>query len=126
MDHISIWENSADQSIARQSWNTVPLLYVTSLESPFGIVALCGPPINQFFRRAHSFGWRSLLTTKKYASTSDPAANFEKLRPFDRSREKKSQSLGQRERLGLRGSDNDKTYNADTKERYHGCGVTVI
>ncbi|MCJ1460113.1 hypothetical protein MMC28_010492 [Mycoblastus sanguinarius] len=70
------------------SWDTVPLLYVTSLEAPFGIVALCGPPINQFFHRLHSFGWRSLLTTKKYSSDVTPLGNVNKPLSLDRSNRK--------------------------------------
>ncbi|KAF2792075.1 hypothetical protein K505DRAFT_58521 [Melanomma pulvis-pyrius CBS 109.77] len=61
------------------SWDTVPLLYVSMLEAPFGIVALCGPPVNQIINRARNYGWRSLLSTRQYHSptTSDKAPSLE-------------------------------------------------
>ncbi|KAF2008703.1 hypothetical protein BU24DRAFT_429272 [Aaosphaeria arxii CBS 175.79] len=53
---------------ADPTWDNVPLIYVSSLEAPFAIVALSGPPVNQFLKRAKQFGWRSLLSSREYPS----------------------------------------------------------
>jgi len=45
-------------------------LYVSILEAPFGIVALCLPPIHQIIRRFRNFGWRSLLSPRQYTTPS--------------------------------------------------------
>jgi len=47
------------------SWQAVPILYVANLEAPVGIIALCGPSINQILQRGRSFGWRSIFSTKQ-------------------------------------------------------------
>ncbi|KAG9235750.1 hypothetical protein BJ875DRAFT_421469 [Amylocarpus encephaloides] len=63
------------------SWDTVPIAYVSMLEAPTGILALCGPSINQIVQRAKNFGWRSLLTTKQYATNAidTPRHEFNKV-----------------------------------------------
>ena len=49
--------------------DTVPLIYLTMFETPFGILGLCAPPIHHFVRRANKHGWRSLFSTKSYEET---------------------------------------------------------
>ena len=46
--------------------NLVPILYLSMLEAPFAIIALCGPSINQLVHRSTQFGLGSLFDTRRY------------------------------------------------------------
>ena len=46
----------------------MPIVYLSILEAPFALVALCGPPIHQFVQRYTKLGFRSLFSTGRYAT----------------------------------------------------------
>lgn len=46
--------------------NLIPILYLSMLESPFALFALCGPPWYQLLQRYAQFGFRSLFSTRQY------------------------------------------------------------
>ncbi|TGO20459.1 hypothetical protein BPAE_0294g00050 [Botrytis paeoniae] len=55
---------------ADPSWNLVPLLYLSILEGPFAIMALCGPSIGQLLSRVVEYrSWSSLFTTRPLQTT---------------------------------------------------------
>ncbi|PHH89662.1 hypothetical protein CDD83_5580 [Cordyceps sp. RAO-2017] len=58
---------AADGPTADPSWNLVPLLYLSMLEAPLAIFALCAPSINQLLARAIKYrSLASLFTTSPH------------------------------------------------------------
>ncbi|KAM7212109.1 hypothetical protein V8F06_012509 [Rhypophila decipiens] len=51
------------------TWNLVPLLYLSMLEGPLAIIALCGPAIHQLLTRAINFGSLASLFTSRGRGT---------------------------------------------------------
>ncbi|PQE24165.1 integral membrane protein [Rutstroemia sp. NJR-2017a BVV2] len=55
---------------ADPSWDLVPLLYLSMLEAPFAIIALCGPSINQLVARVMQYKTLSSLFTTRPVDSS--------------------------------------------------------
>lgn len=127
---------------ADPSWDLVPVLYISMMEAPFAIIALCGPAINQLVQRTVQFGFGSLLHTKKYptplldaaAQSRNPDQKFSKLHDqfkadglsssYNGSRSRTRHNIGNASseenfQLGWQGSGNSAVASANPMGREH-------